>query len=67
MKKYIIKYVQKQPPRVVLRKRCFKNMQQFYKRTPMWKADFNKVAMQQICRETPMLEWDFNNVVMQLY
>ena len=26
---------QKQPPRVVLRKRCFENMQQIYRRTPM--------------------------------
>ena len=30
----------------VLRKMCFENMQQFYRRTPMPKCDFNKVALQ---------------------
>ena len=35
---------QKQPSRVVLRKRCSQNMQQIYGGTPMWKCDFNKVA-----------------------
>ena len=34
------------PPRGVLRKRCSKNMQQIYRRTPMAKRDFNKVALQ---------------------
>ena len=34
------------PPRGVLRKRCPKNMQQIYMRTPMPKCDFNKVALQ---------------------
>ena len=37
---------QKQPPRGVLRKRCSENMQQIYRRTPMPKCDFNKVALQ---------------------
>ena len=37
---------QKQPPRGVLRKRCFENMLQIYWRTPMLKSDFNKVARQ---------------------
>ena len=37
---------QKQPPRGVLRKRCSKNMQQIYRRTPMPKCDFSKVAKQ---------------------
>ena len=36
--------VQKQPSRRVLRKRCFENMQQIYRRTPMPKCDFNKFA-----------------------
>ena len=36
--------IQAVPSRVVLRKRCFKNMQQIYKRTYMPKCDFNKVA-----------------------
>ena len=30
----------------VLRKRCSKNMQQIYRRTPIPKCDFNKVAKQ---------------------
>ena len=38
--------VQKQPPRCVLNKRCSGNMQQIYRRTPMPKCDFNKVALQ---------------------
>ena len=36
--------VQKQPSRGVPEKRCFENMQQIYKRRPMLKSDFNKVA-----------------------
>ena len=36
---------QKQPPIGVLRKRCSENMQQIYRRTPMPKCDFNKVAL----------------------
>ena len=35
---------QKQPFKVVLRKRCSENMQQIYRRTPMPKCDSNKVA-----------------------
>ena len=38
--------VQKQPSRGVLRRRCSKNMHQIYRRTPMPKSDFNKVALQ---------------------
>ena len=37
-------YFQKQPARAVLSKRCSENMQQIYRRTPMLKCDFNKVA-----------------------
>ena len=37
---------QKQPPRGVLSKRCYENMQQIYRRKPMPKCDFNKVAKQ---------------------
>ena len=37
---------QKQPSRGVLRKRRSKNMLQIYRRTPMPKCDFNKVAKQ---------------------
>ena len=35
---------QKQPPRGVPRERCSENMQQIYRRTPIPKCDFNKVA-----------------------
>ena len=39
-------YFQKQPLICVLRKRCSKNIQQVYMRTPMSKCDFNNVALQ---------------------
>ena len=35
---------QKQSSRAVLRKKCSENMQQIYRRIPMPKCDFNKVA-----------------------
>ena len=38
--------IKKQPPRGVPRKRYSENMQQSYRRTPMPKYDFNKVANQ---------------------
>ena len=38
--------VQKQPTRGVLKKRCYENMQQIYRRTPMPKSNFNKAAKQ---------------------
>ena len=41
-----IKLFQKQLFRGVLKKRCSENMQQIYRRTPMLKCDFNKVAKQ---------------------
>ena len=37
--------LQKQPSRDVLRKRCSENIQQIYRRTPMPKCDYNKVAI----------------------
>ena len=37
---------QKQSSRAVLIKRCSENIQQMYRRTPMPKCDFNKVAKQ---------------------
>ena len=37
---------QKQPSRRVLRKRCFENMQQIYRRTTMPKCELNNVALQ---------------------
>ena len=42
----VIVIAQKQPPRSVIKKKCFENMQQIYRRTPMPKCDFNKVALQ---------------------
>ena len=39
----VASYLQKQPSRGVLRKRCSGNMQQIYRRTPMPKRDFNNI------------------------
>ena len=36
------RYTQKQPPRCVLKKKCYENMQQIYRRTPMPKCVFNQ-------------------------
>ena len=43
IKMYLLIHPKKQPPTVVLKKRCSENMQQIYRRTPMPKRDFNKV------------------------
>ena len=40
----ILHVIQRQPSRGVLRKRFCENMQQVYRRTPILKCDFNKVA-----------------------
>ena len=40
----MVMVVQNQPPRGVPRKRCSENMQEIYRRAPMLKCDFNKVA-----------------------
>ena len=37
-------YIQKQPSKGVLKKRYSENMQQIYRRAPMPKCNFNKVA-----------------------
>ena len=42
----LLQCVQKQPSRGILRKRRSEDMQQIYRRTPMPKWDFNKVAKQ---------------------
>ena len=42
----MIKIGQKKPSRDILKKRCSENKQQTYRRTPMPKCDFNKVAKQ---------------------
>ena len=39
-------FLQKQPPKGVLKERCSENMQQIYSRTSMPKCDLNKVALQ---------------------
>ena len=41
-----VREYQKHPLKSVSRKRCCENMQQIYRRTPMSKCDFNKVALQ---------------------
>ena len=40
------RFLHKQPSRGILRKRCSENMQQIYKRIPLPKCDFNKIAKQ---------------------
>ena len=45
-KDHIKNSIQKQLFREVLRKGCSENIQQIYRRTPMRKCDFNKVALQ---------------------
>ena len=50
--------IQKQPPTGVLRKRCSEKMQQIYRRTPMPKCNFNKVAKQLYWNLT--LAWVFS-------
>ena len=41
-----VQSVKKQPPRDAPRKKCSENMQQIYRRTPIPKCDFSKVAKQ---------------------
>ena len=44
-KVYVVCIMQKQPSRSVLRKRSSGNMHQIYRRTPVPKCKFNKVAL----------------------
>ena len=44
-KVYVVCIMQKEPPRSVLRKRSSGNMHQIYRRTPVPKCKFNKVAL----------------------
>ena len=39
-------YAHNQPSRCIFRKRCSENTQQIYRRKPMPKCDFNKIAFQ---------------------
>ena len=41
--------MQKQSTRGVLKKKCSKNMQQIFRRTPMPKCDLNKIALRHGC------------------
>ena len=43
---YFFTDMQKQPSRDLLRRKYSETMQQIYRRTPMLKCDFNKVALQ---------------------
>ena len=52
--------MQKQPSRGVFRKRCSGNMQQIYRRTPMPKYDFNKVALQIYWNRTSAWVFSYN-------
>ena len=56
--KHRSKSSQKQPFRGIPEKRCSENMQQIYRRTPMSKCDFNKVALQHYWNHT--LAWAFS-------
>ena len=51
---------QKHPPRGVPRKRCSEYIQEIYRRTPMPKCDFNKVALQFYWNDTLALAWAFS-------
>ena len=42
----VVRFIQKQPSRGALKKRCFENMQQIYRRTHTPKHYFNNVALQ---------------------
>ena len=50
--------LQKQPSRVVLKKRCSENIQQIYRSTHMPKCDFNNAALQLYGNHT--LVWVFS-------
>ena len=45
MVRHAVGNFRKQPSRGVLKKRCSENMQQIYRKTPMSKCDFKKVAL----------------------
>ena len=50
--------IQKKSSRSVFKKRCSENMQQMYRRTPLSKCNFNKVAFQLYWNRT--LAWVFS-------
>ena len=52
-----INFVQKQSSRDVLKKRCFEDTRQIYRRTSLLKCDFNKVALQHHWNHTLPQRW----------
>ena len=46
-----VRPIHKQLSRGLLRKRCSENIQQIYRRTPIMKCDYNKVAMRLCCSQ----------------
>ena len=50
-------FLQKQPFRGVLIKKCSEGMQQIYRRTPMPKCDLNKVAKQLLAKHVTKHLW----------
>ena len=56
--------MQKQPSGGVLRKRCSENMQQIYRRIPMSKCDFNKVAL--LCKLVSVLAGAFHAIMVKI-
>ena len=48
-------YLQKQPPRGVLKKMCSEKMQQIYRRTPMPKCNFIEIALWHGCSPVNLL------------
>ena len=63
--RHVISGFEKQPSRGVLRKRCYENIQQIYRTTPMSKCDFNKVA-KHIFR-TPYLKNTSGQMLLKLH
>ena len=53
--------IQKKSSRSVFKKRCSENMQQMYRRTPLSKCNFNKVAFQLYWNRT--LAWVFSRKI----
>ena len=57
--------IQEQPTRGVHKKRCSENMYLIYRRTPMSKCDFNKVARQLYWNHT--LAWIFSCNLLHIF
>ena len=55
-----------QPSIGILTKRCSENIQQMYRRTPISKCDFNKVAKQHPCRRVISIKLQSNFIEITL-